>query len=404
MTDATIASGGTSAPETDLRVGTSAPETDLRVGTSAPDTDLRVGTSAPDTDLRVGVIGLGFAGTTHLDAYAALPGVKVVALAGQEEPRLQELGATRGVPDLYHDWEDLVARDDLDIVSIGVPNHLHHPIAIAALASGKHVFCEKPLANTGDLAQGMSDAARRVNRVLEIAFNHRRRADVQFLSRQLASNDIGRIYHARGSWRRHAGIPGLGSWFTNKEMAGGGPMIDLGSHVLDIVLHLMGEPRVTAVSAVAYGELGRAGRGGATSAGKTGGTRAFEVEDFASALLRLDDGASIHLEAAWANYSADEEDISVELLGSTGGARLFVRDYATDDTIRLYSESDGVQLTTTPTVHVPHGHHRAVIEEFLATIRSGERANSYGEYALHRSRILDAVYESARENKEVPVA
>jgi len=354
--------------------------------------------------LRVGVVGLGFAGTTALDAFRSLPAVEVVALAGQEQDRLEELGASRGVPDLYHDWEDLVARDDLDVVSIGVPNHLHHPIAIAALRSGKHVFCEKPLAPTGALAQEMVDAARAADRVLEIAFNHRRRADVQYLRRYLDEHDIGRIYHARSSWRRRVGIPGLGSWFTNRQMAGGGPMVDLGPHMLDIALYLMGEPRVTSVSAVAYEELGRAGRGGRVGSTTTGGTRTFEVEDFASALLRLDTGGSIHLETAWASYSADEEDIAVELLGSTGGVRLFVRDYATDDTIRIYSDVAGAPAVTAPTVHVPAGHHLAVIQEFVATVRSGSWANSYGDYALHRSRVIDAVYESAEQHREVEVA
>ncbi|TXN32688.1 Gfo/Idh/MocA family protein [Lacisediminihabitans profunda] len=360
-------------------------------------------TTAP-TELRVGVIGLGFAGTTHLDAYTALPGVTVVALAGQEESRLAELGRTRGVPNLYHDWQDLVARDDLDIVSIGVPNHLHHPIALAALASGKHVFCEKPLATTGALAAEMTDAALTNNRVLEIAFNHRRRGDVRLLKDYLASTELGRIYHARASWRRRSGIPGIGSWFTNRAMSGGGPMIDLGSHVLDIVLYLLGEPRVLSVSAVDYGEVGRLGRGGASNSQTTGGTQTFEVEDFAFALLRLDNGASIQLEASWADYTAHDNDISVDLLGSMGGASLFVRDHATDDTLRLHSEVHGASAITVPRVHVPGGEHRLVIEEFLATIRSGQWANSYGEYALHRSRVLDAVYESARINKEVNVA
>ncbi len=360
--------------------------------------------NSPTSDLRVGVIGLGFAGTTHLDAFTALPGATVVALAGQEEPRLHELGASRGVQHLYRDWEELVARDDLDVVSIGVPNHLHHPIALAALNGGKHVFCEKPLATTGDLAQEMSDAAAANDRVLEIAFNHRRRADVQFLAQHLREDDLGGIYHARAMWRRRSGIPGIGSWFTNASMAGGGPMIDLGSHVLDIALHLLGEPRVTTVSAVAYGELGKAGRGGSSYASTTGGTATFEVEDFSSALLRLDTGASIHLEATWASYSADQEDISIELLGATGGARIFVRDYQTDDTIRLYSESAGTPTTTIPTLDIPAGHHQLVIAEFLETIRSGDFSNAHGGYGLHRSRVLDAVYESARLGREVSVA
>jgi predicted dehydrogenase len=366
---------------------------------------LRKDTRMPDPiqPLRVGVVGLGFAGTTALDAFSSLPGVEVVALAGQEQPRLDELADSRGVPNRYHDWQDLVARDDLDIVSIGVPNHLHAPIGIAALASGKHVFCEKPLAPTGDLAQAMVDAAVAADRVLEVAFNHRRRADVQYLHRYLDEHGIGRVYHARTSWRRRQGIPGLGSWFTNREMAGGGPMIDLGPHMLDIALHLMDEPRVTSVSAVTYGELGRTGRGGRQESASTGGTRTFEVEDFGSALLRLDTGGSIHLEASWASYSADEEDIAVELLGSTGGVRLFVRDYATDDTLRIYTDLDGVPVVVTPTVHVPAGHHLSVITEFVAIVRSGAWANAHGEYALHRSRVLDAVYRSAEEHREVEV-
>ncbi|PPG32551.1 hypothetical protein C5C25_05670 [Rathayibacter sp. AY2B9] len=272
------------------------------------------------TELRVGVVGLGFAGTTHLDAFQSLPGTRVVALAGQEEARLHELGATRGVPDLYADWEDLVARDDLDVVSIGVPNHLHHPIAVASLASGKHVFCEKPLATTAELAAEMVEAARTNDRVLEIAYNHRRRADVAFLRDYLDDAPLGDVYHARASWQRRTGIPGIGSWFTSKELAGGGPLIDLGSHVLDIALHLLDEPRVTSVSAVAYGEIGRSGRGGRPHGVAATGTHAFEVEDFSSALLRLDNGRSLQLDASWASYSKVDEDIEVELLGSAGGA------------------------------------------------------------------------------------
>jgi predicted dehydrogenase len=360
--------------------------------------------------LRVGVVGLGYAGTTHLDAYTALPGIEVVALAGKETARLRELAETRHVADTSEDWEDLVARDDLDVVSVGVPNALHAPIAIAALESGKHVFCEKPLATTGDEAQAMVDAAVANDRVLEVAYNHRRRADVQFLAdhvRPVGGQDgpLGHVYHARASWRRRAGIPGIASWFANKETAGGGPLIDLGSHVLDIALHLLGEPRVVAASAVAYNELGTAGRGGGGGGGPVSAAtgRPFDVEDFASALLRFEDGSSLQLQASWASYSKDDEDIEVELLGSTGGARLFVRNYATEGTVELYSDIEGVPAVARPAVQVPPGHHQRVIEEFVATIRSGLHEGHHGEFALHRSRVVDAVYASAAAGREVEV-
>ncbi|NQX12658.1 Gfo/Idh/MocA family oxidoreductase [Microbacteriaceae bacterium VKM Ac-2855] len=353
-------------------------------------------------ELRVGVVGLGFAGTTHLDAFTDLPGATVVALAGKEEARLHELGDTRGVPNLYTDWEDLVARDDLDIVSIGVPNDLHHPIAMAALSSGKHVFCEKPLATTGALAAEMVAAARANDRMLEVAYNHRRRADVQYLHEYLADRPLGTVYHSRASWLRRTGVPGMGSWFTNKAMAGGGPLIDLGSHVLDITLYLLGEPRVTSVSAVAYNHLGSAGRGGRAVGGSIQQMNsAFEVEDFASALLRFDDGTSMQLEASWASYSKVHEDIEVELLGATGGVRLGIADYATEGTVTIYGDVAGAPAVTVPDVPVPSGHHRSVIAEFLTSIRSG--SFDYGEYALHRSNVVDAVYRSAAEGREVAV-
>ncbi|KQO64575.1 hypothetical protein ASF23_16335 [Curtobacterium sp. Leaf261] len=394
-------------------------------------------TTAPTTpntatqELRVGVVGLGFAGTTHLDAFTALPGARVVALAGQESERLAELADSRGVEATYADWQDLVARDDLDIVSIGVPNALHHPIAVAALESGKHVFCEKPLATTGALAAEMVAAAETADRVLEVAYNHRRRADVQFLHDYIAptgpgrSDALGEIYHGRASWVRRSGVPGITSWFTNKAAAGGGPMIDLGSHVLDIALYLMGEPRVTTVSAVAYNHLGAAGRGGGAGGGPVSarGSHAFDVEDFSIALLRFDTGASLQLEASWASYSKAHEDIDVEVLGSVGGAQLHVDAYATDGTVTLYSDVEGAPTVSRPAVHVPAGHHQRVIEEFLATIRAGDAAGDavgdaagttaggtggryaghHGEYALHRSRVIDAVYESAATGHEVQV-
>ncbi|HXH33686.1 MAG TPA: Gfo/Idh/MocA family oxidoreductase [Plantibacter sp.] len=364
-------------------------------------------------ELRVGVIGLGFAGSTHLDAFTALPGATVVALSGQEPARLAELSGSRGVPDTYADWEDLVARDDLDIVSIGVPNALHHPIAVAALRSGKHVFCEKPLATTAELAAEMVEAATAADRVLEVAYNHRRRADVAYLARYLAEEPIGRVYHSRASWLRRQGVPGIDSWFTNKTAAGGGPLIDLGSHVLDIALSLLGEPRVTHVSAVAYNELGRAGRGGSSGGGPVSNrsSHAFDVEDFASALLRFEDGGSLHLEASWASYSKAHEDISVELLGSEGGVRLHVDNYNTDGTVTIYRDVAGAPTVERPTVHVPAGHHQSVIAEFLDTIRAGERAGGelrfaghHGEYALHRSRVIDAAYASAAAGHEVEVS
>lgn len=351
--------------------------------------------------LRVGVIGLGYAGTAHLESYVEIPGVEVVALAGKEPDRLAELGAEYGIRHLAADWEDLVALGTLDVVSIGSPNALHHPIAVAALRAGKHVFCEKPLAITADQAREMVEAAHENDRVLEVAFNHRRRADVQWARRYIETEGIGRIYHSRASWKRRAGIPGLASWFTSKTLAGGGALIDLGPHVLDSLLFLLGEPRVVAVSAVTHGELGRAGYGAMDRNAQMAGTGGFDVEDLATALFRLDDGSSVAFEISWAGHSVDDEDISIELLGVEGGLRLFVPRYAADDTLRVYFDRKGEQVTIAPEVHVPQGQHPLVIREFVDVVRSGRWDGHRGDYALHRTEVLDACYRSATEGREV---
>jgi len=341
-------------------------------------------------------------GSVHLEAYAAMPDVAVVAIAGKEQDRLNELGAQYSVPHLFADWSDLVSLPGLDAVSIATPNALHHPIAIAALANGKHVFCEKPIAISTEHAREMVEAARANDRVLEVAFNHRRRADVQYLRSYLDTIGIGRIYHTRASWKRRAGIPGLHSWFTSKSMAGGGALIDLGPHVLDIVLFLLGEPRVLAVSAVMHGELGRAGYGAMDrSEQMASDTGAFEVEDLASALLRLDDGSSVACEISWAGHTVDDEDISIELLGVDGGVRLFVPRYASDDTLRIFRDEANEPVTVEPEVHVPDGQHQLVIREFVEAISAGNWEHHRGDFALHRTAVLDACYRSAAEGREI---
>lgn len=354
--------------------------------------------------LRVGVIGLGYAGTTHLEAYEAMPGVSVVALAGKETERLHALGRLHEIPVLVEDWQDLVAIEELDIVSIATPNALHGPIAIAALEAGKHVFCEKPLATTATEARAMAAASHAADRVLEVAFNHRRRADVQYLRRYIETTGLGDIYHSRATWKRNSGIPGLNSWFTNKTLAGGGALIDLGPHIIDSLLFLLGEPRVVAVSAVTHGVLGRAGYGAMDKSPQMLGTHPFEVEDLASALLRLEDGSSVQFEISWAGHTSDDEDISIELLGVDAGARLLVKRFAKDNTLSIYRDINGAHTVTVPQVHVPGGEHPIVIAEFIDAVRSGDWTNHHGDTAVHRTEILDACYESARLGREVTIA
>jgi predicted dehydrogenase len=350
--------------------------------------------------LRAGVIGLGFTGNQHLLGYQALPDVEIVALAGLEDALRERLGATYGVPHLYREWQELLARDDLDLVSICTPNALHAPIAIAALEGGRHVLCEKPLARNSVEAEAMVRAARGADRVLHTVFNRRARGDVSFLKRHIDEGGLGRIYHAKSFWKRRSGIPSLGSWFTSKEMAGGGPLIDLGVHMLDLALYLLGDPVAVTVSGATYAELGPRGRGESANASKHIVGSAFEVEDLAVAFIRFADGATLELETSWAVYGSEQDDFGVTLYGTEGGAVLNVVKYAEADTVRLFTDVAGQPATVAPIVPKSEGHLK-VVRDFVAIVRGGEWLHYHGEEGLKRAQIIDACYASARQGREV---
>ncbi len=351
--------------------------------------------------LRVGIVGLGWAGETHLKGYLQQPGVEVVAVADPAEGRLGQIAATYNVPHSYADYRDLVARDDIDAVSVATPNHLHAPVAIAALDSGKHVLSEKPLARSSAEGEAMVRAATNAGRVLQVAFNHRQRGDVQVLKTYIESGGLGRIYHAKASWMRRAGIPGMGGWFTSREMAGGGPMIDLGVHVLDMALYLLGEPELISVSAATYAELGprgRGSRGDRTLVGAGG----YEVEDLATAFVRLGDGATLLIEASWAVYGKAADDFGVTLYGTEGGADIAVKNYNWEDTLTIYTDTAGVPSEVRPRVTRGEGHN-AVVRNFVAAIRGGDWSSQNGREGLRRAQIIDACYQSALEGREIPL-
>ncbi|HEY8790679.1 MAG TPA: Gfo/Idh/MocA family oxidoreductase [Actinopolymorphaceae bacterium] len=352
--------------------------------------------------LRAGVIGLG-AGQAHMSGYVKADGVDLVAIAGKEKERLASAAERFNVPHTFEDWEYLVAREDIDLVSIATPNALHAPIAIAALRAGKHVLCEKPLSVDAGSAQQMVDGAVDAGRVLQTAFNFRRRGDVRTLRQHLDTGALGRIYHTKSTWLRRSGIPGLGSWFTSKDLAGGGPLIDLGVHVLDLALYLLDEPRVVSVTAATYAELGGRGRGGSGSSSARFGSGTgltYQVEDLATAFLRFEDGGSLRLEAAWASYSKAGDDIEIQLMGTDGGAQILIEDYIDENTLRIFTDVGGQPAVTYPATPPSTGH-TGVVADFVAAVREGNWAAHVGLDGLRRAQVIDACYASAREGREI---
>jgi predicted dehydrogenase len=353
--------------------------------------------------LGVGVIGCGV-GQLHLQGFAQDPRVRIVAIAGLDEERCRELAGAFGVQRIYRDYQNLIADPDVEAVTVAVPNILHFPVALAALEAGKHVMVEKPLARTTAEAQEMIDAATKANRVLGVVFNRRGRHDVQIVKREAQREAFGRVYHARAFWMRRSGIPGLGTWFTSKELAGGGPLIDLGIHVLDMAMWVLGNPTPLRVSAATYAELGPKGRGqwqGGRFPFNPG--QPYEVEDLATAMIRFEGGLTLQLDAAWAAYTGHTDEFGLSLLGSDGGAEIHAKDYAQIDTLRLYGQIDDVPTVTTPKLLERHGHGE-ILRGFVDSVIDGVSMSPSGEEGLERVRLIEAIYRSAELGREVDVA
>lgn len=350
--------------------------------------------------LRVGVIGAGI-GALHLAAYAKLPQVEIAALAGLDDERVRRVAAEYQVPSTYREYSDLLAADYIDAVSICLPNALHAPVTIAALEAGKHVLIEKPLARNVAEGQAMLDAATVNDRVLMIALNHRYRGDVQWVKRYIDSGALGTIYYAKAHWMRRSGIPQIGSWFVNKDLAGGGPLVDLGVHVLDMAMYLMGEPRALTTSASTFAEFGPRGlKGWAGRQQFSDAHHSYEVEDLATAFIRLDSGATLLLEASWATHGPAGDDFGVTLYGSEGGVELLIRGYTHENTVRIFHDMHDAPVDLAPRPAKVEGH-MGVIQRFVAAVRDGGPQEPSAADGLRRVALLNACYRSAAERREI---
>jgi predicted dehydrogenase len=350
--------------------------------------------------LRIGIIGCGI-GKFHADSWAQEPRAKIVALAGLDTDRCLKIAREHDILNLFHDYHELIERPDIEAVSIGVPNHLHVPVALAALDAGKHVLVEKPLARNAEEGEQIVRAARAAGKVLGIFFSKRHKAEMELLHRHIQDGGLGQIYYAKAFWMRRAGIPGLGTWFTRKDLAGGGPLIDLGVHVLDMALYLMGNPKIVTVTGSTYAKLGPQGKGHWADGRFTAHLDApYEVEDLATAFLRTADGAAIHLETSWAAHSGVTDEYGVVLMGDNGGAEIRVKDYAKTGALRLYGDVAGAPVELAPT-YLAQPEHLQIIIRFVDAILDGVPMTPSGEEGLDRTRLMDAIYRSAALGREI---
>jgi len=347
--------------------------------------------------LRVGIIGTGSISHMHSASYQQHESAEITALCDIDEERVHKAAKKYGVAKTYTDYRKMLAQHELDAVSVCTWNSEHAPCTIAALEAGLHVLCEKPMAINQSEAAAMQNTARKSGKLLMIGFVRRFGNDCRVLKDFIREGALGEIYYTKTAYLRRFGCPG--GWFGEKARSGGGPIIDLGVHVIDLTRYLMGNLTPVSVYAAAYkkllGNKEVKGVEGYTSATKSEND-ILDVEDMASALIRYDNGAILSLETSFA-LNIKEDIGSIELMGTKGGAKL-------DPQLEIFTDQNGYMVNVgfdCPTALSFEGLFENEVNHFIDCCLNGTTCLSPAEDGVEVMRIIDAIYASAQAGHEV---
>ncbi|MEK8129588.1 Gfo/Idh/MocA family oxidoreductase [Paenibacillus filicis] len=266
--------------------------------------------------VRIGIIGVGQIGKMHLDRYREIPGAQVVAACDVNGAEAARVGELYGIPHTYTDFRQLLERDDIDAVDVCLHNNFHAPVTIEALRAGKHVYCEKPIAGSYADGKAMLEAAEETGRLLHIQLSTLYRKETKAAKTLIDGGKLGKLYHARstGFRRRHRPyVDGYGTpYFTRKETAAGGALLDMGVYHIAQMLYLLDNPQVKRISGKVYQEIEMLAERRELSG--------FNVEELGLGFIKFAGGLTLDLIEAWAVHSGSFEGGSV--FGSLGGVRL----------------------------------------------------------------------------------
>ena len=349
------------------------------------------------TILKVGLVGVGGISRTHMPGWAASEEAEVVAGSDISGEALEQWGALHNVTRLTTNAAELFSDPDIDIIDLCVPNMYHAPLAIAALEAGKHVICEKPLAPTPQDIEQMIAARDKAGKQLMTAQHFRFAGVSQAMKAEIDTGTLGDVYHARGWMLRRNGLIPTAT-FIEKKHSGGGPCIDIGVHILDLTLWFMGNPRPVAVSGVADARL--AHHPGAFATWRDGPIpSSFDVEDYAVAFVRFETGATLVLEVSWLlHHDIRGEDMQAWIYGDEGGCHWpSAQCLDTNYTTRQFNNRT---LQLTQDKMEPHA---LECVEFAKAIAAGAPSPVPAEQSLQVLAILDGIYRSQAEGREVSI-
>jgi predicted dehydrogenase len=347
--------------------------------------------------LKIGVIGAGAIAPTHCKGVQTYAGAELVAVADQHAGRAKALQDEYRIPKVYDSIDAMLADRDVDAVTIALPNYLHAPTAIAALQAGKHVMSDKPFTVSVADAEAVIAAAARARKVFAVGMNQRFRRESQVIRTIAERGDLGAIYFAKAFWCRRTGIPRLGTWFGDKKRSGGGSLLDIGVHMLDLCLWLLGNFEAETVSGVTYTRFGNRGLGEGGWGKSDREKIAFDVDDLATALIRLKGGVTVTLETSWARHQELVNANDVELFGTEGGARVFPA-----KVFRFAQRTGEYEVVEPQGVPIRFAHCERV-HNWIDAILGKAELECRPEQALAVQKILDAIYRSAASGREVRI-
>ena len=344
--------------------------------------------------LRIAFIGAGGIALHHMKYLKQVGNNEVVAASDVSQMSLDKLKAQYPEVKQYNDYAKMLEELDgqIDAVDVCTPNSLHAPNALAALRAGKHVLVEKPMAMNAKEAQQMVDAAKKAGKQLIVGFQHRFEPRSKLIRDQVQSDSFGKVLYVRAQALRRRGIPNWGV-FGRKELQGGGPMIDIGVHILETAHYLIGTPRPISASGGTWTYMGNK-PSEIACAWPNWDYKTYTVEDLAVGMIRFENNSILMIESSFVAHI--EKDIwNVTVMGEKGGAVW--------DSSQIFTDHNGYMMNMTPGYLGKWDHFEYKMKHFVEVCQGKRDNESPGEHGLMVQKMLDAVYASAEQQREVKI-
>ena len=343
--------------------------------------------------VRVGIIGTGGIGRRQVQTLVKMKDVELVAGADVSDEALDLFKKQFSVTKVFKDYNEMLGAVEMDAVTVCTPNSLHKEPTIAALKAGKDVMVEKPMAMSAAEAQEMVDTAKKGGRKLVIGFQWRLMPNAQALKRCIKAGQLGNILFCRVQALRRRGIPNWGV-FGRKELQGGGPLIDIGVHIMEMGHYLMGKPKATSACAGMYTYLGNK-PSKALCAWDHWDYKTYSVEDLAVGFIRFENGACMSVESSFAAH-IEQDAFNVQLMGTEGGC--------TFNPPRVFKDEAGLMVNVEPAYVGSWDSMDKKLEGWIAYVRGEAETECPGEDGLSVQKMLDGLYASAEKGTEVKIS